>query len=166
MKFHALKWPDRPYCSHGGTVLGTDRHGTWLWAPVGSVVTDALRATTSLLPFDFLTLVPSGDCWWIASWMFGWNEIELYVDVVTAVTWTSTGLSAVDLDLDVVRLSDGRVEIWDEDEFAQHQLRYSYPPDVVAAAVTTARRMSERLREAQDPFGGPPERCLTAAHAL
>lgn len=35
----------------------------------------------------------------------------------------------VDLDLDVVRRFDGSAEILDEDEFAEHQVRYGYPPE-------------------------------------
>ena len=60
-------------------------------------------------------------------------------------------LRAVDLDLDVIRLPDplppvesapwdvppagpGEVFVDDEDEFAEHQVLYGYPADVVAAA--------------------------------
>ncbi|WP_180935649.1 DUF402 domain-containing protein [Nocardioides ungokensis] len=36
-------------------------------------------------------------------------------------------LRAVDLDLDVVRGRTGRVWIDDEDEFAEHRVRFGYP---------------------------------------
>jgi uncharacterized protein len=44
----------------------------------------------------------------------------------------------VDLDLDVVRRFDGSAEILDEDEFAEHQARYGYPPEVTGHAERAA----------------------------
>ena len=41
-------------------------------------------------------------------------------------------LRAVDLDLDVVRGPTGRVWVDDEDEFAEHQVAFDYPDDVVS----------------------------------
>ena len=43
-------------------------------------------------------------------------------------------VTAVDLDLDVVRGWTGRVWVDDEDEFADHRVRFGYPADVVRMA--------------------------------
>jgi protein associated with RNAse G/E len=92
--------------------------------------------------------------------MFGWNHIELYVDLATPASWTSRGLSLVDLDLDVVRTTDGRVELWDEDEFAKHQLGYGYPTEVIEAVIRTADETLRMVKARVDPFGLPPPQWL------
>ncbi|MGQ4390492.1 DUF402 domain-containing protein [Streptomyces sp. SAS_270] len=63
-------------------------------------------------------------------------------------------MRTVDLDLDVCRIrADGSVFVDDEDEFAVHQVRYGYPPDVVARAVAASEWLSAALREGMQPFG-------------
>ena len=61
-------------------------------------------------------------------------------------------VSAIDLDLDVVRLRDGTVQVLDEDEFAEHQVRYSYPAEVVAQARATTGYLVARLTDGKEPF--------------
>ena len=61
-------------------------------------------------------------------------------------------VSAVDLDLDVVRLRDGTVRVLDEDEFAEHQVRYSYPADMVEQARATTDDLVVRLSAGTEPF--------------
>ena len=51
----------------------------------------------------------------------------------------------VDLDLDVIRMRDGGI-LDDEDEFAEHQVRYGYP----------ARRHRERPHHGRPADGGGP----------
>ncbi len=58
----------------------------------------------------------------------------------------------IDLDLDVEVFADGRIELVDEDEFAEHQLRYDYPPEVIAAAEASAELALELARTASFPF--------------
>ena len=40
----------------------------------------------------------------------------------------------------------------DEDEFAAHQVRYSYPPDVIAKAAASADWLQTALRTGAEPF--------------
>ena len=42
--------------------------------------------------------------------------------------------------------------MFDEDEFAKHQLRYRYPPEVIAAAEASAQKALELARNASFPF--------------
>ena len=79
--------------------------------------------------------------------------MAVYVDVTTDVRREADVIHAVDLDLDVVRLSDGRVLVLDEDEFAEHQVRYGYPPDVVTRARATADDLVAALTAGVEPFG-------------
>jgi protein associated with RNAse G/E len=59
----------------------------------------------------------------------------------------------VDLDLDVRRRRAGTVEILDEDEFAVHQVRYGYPPEVIQQARAAAEWLAGALRDRVEPFG-------------
>ena len=58
----------------------------------------------------------------------------------------------VDLDLDVSRRRTGEVELWDEDEFASHQVKYGYPADVIAEAERAAEWLRNALTQNSEPF--------------
>jgi protein associated with RNAse G/E len=49
----------------------------------------------------------------------------------------------VDLDLDVVRGRTGRVWVDDEDEFADHRVRFGYPDDLVRLAAASCDDVHE-----------------------
>jgi len=138
--------------------LGEDEWGTWLWAPRGTRSRYAGREPT-VLPVDFLMLIPR-DAWWRATWMFA-SHIDLYVDIGCPVEWvTPNRLRVVDLDLDVIRFTDGRCLIDDEDEFAEHTVSLQYPPEVVATARRSADEVLVAVRDRVPPFGDPPARWL------
>ncbi len=133
--------------------LGDDGHGTWL----GGTRHTAWRRGT-LAPYfpkaAHVMLVPQmGD--WVANFHAPPHRTALYVDVAARPVWTGTGLvTVVDLDLDVVRRRDtGTVELLDEDDFAEHQVRYGYPADVVAGARRTADHLLDAVTVAREPFG-------------
>ena len=67
----------------------------------------------------------------------------------------------VDLDLDVVRLRpDSRVVVDDQDEFAEHQVRYGYPPDVISQAEQAAAALVAMVSARVEPFGTVSEAWL------
>ncbi|MEV6522989.1 DUF402 domain-containing protein [Longispora sp. NPDC051575] len=133
--------------------LGEDDHGVWLGAPVGTVFSKAdqgpIRTSTSPL----VTLVPR-ETWWTASFYGTPARLDAYCDVTTPSRWLHPGeVTMIDLDLDACRERDtGRVYLDDEDEFADHQVRYSYPPDMIARAGDTADWLTAALRDATEPF--------------
>lgn len=118
--------------------LGDDEHGRWLGAPAGSTAQrgDGPPVTAGVAQ---VMLVGEGN-WWTAIFHgfgadAGPREVDVYCDVTTPVRFeTSDLVTAIDLDLDVIRYVDGTVYVDDEDEFAEHQLEYAYPPDVIASA--------------------------------
>jgi protein associated with RNAse G/E len=78
----------------------------------------------------------------------------VYCDVTTPPEWASTGeVSMVDLDLDVVRDRQGNTGIVDQDEFAEHQIRYGYPADVVDRAERAAEELLAAVSTRVEPFG-------------
>jgi uncharacterized protein len=67
----------------------------------------------------------------------------------------------VDLDLDVLRLrADQRVLLDDEDEFAEHQVRYCYPANVISNAEAAAAWLLDAVSAKAEPFGAAYRRWL------
>jgi len=159
------KWPDTPYRRTPMIRLGADDDGTWLFAPRGAAATYAAHGPAPL-PVSFLTLVPAGDRWWMATWMRDNSDIDidLYVDIVQPPQWLADGhLRIVDLDLDVIRRRNGDVLLDDEDELARHTVTLGYPDDLVDAARTAASAVLHEVRAVNAPFGAPPAQWLDAA---
>lgn len=134
--------------------LGTDAHGTWLFAPRGAAASYS-QTGPAPLPVNFLTLVPS-TTGWIATWMWGDPaiDIDVYVDVIDFPNWVSeTELRVIDLDLDVIRLQSGQVVLDGEDEFVENTSARRYPADVVETARATADKLVEAVARRRAPFG-------------
>lgn len=137
---------------HPGTYLGEDDHGRWVAVPGGTVARRGAEPpvtweTTAVMLFP-------RDAWWTASFNAPPHRAELYVDVTTVPEWRDGEVTMVDLDLDVIRMRDGRLILDDEDEFAEHRVRFGYPPDLVARAEETARWLMAAVREGRGAFGG------------
>lgn len=145
------KWGGGAHWSADVVWLGEDEHGWWAGWPPGTRWTRPGMEFTShgrqvgLFPRErgfaatFYEPVPE-------------YRYRLYVDVATTPTLSVSRtagceLTAVDLDLDVIERFDGGVFVDDEDEFAEHQVIYGYPPEVVAAAEAERDRL---LREVAD----------------
>jgi hypothetical protein len=144
------KWDGSLHWHFDMDLLGRDEHGTWL----GSARERPLQRGLEPEVFRkdlFVGLIPSqGD------WTAYWNErsrFELYVDVTSRPTWSGREVTAIDLDLDVVRWRDSRVEVLDEDEFLEHQVRYRYPRDTIEGARRTASYLVQAVATHQEPFG-------------
>jgi uncharacterized protein len=79
---------------------------------------------------------------------------DVYVNINTPATWVDDRVVSIDLDLDVVRWRDGRVEIIDRDEFESNRVRYRYPAAVVAAAEDAAATAERALLDNDPPLDG------------
>lgn len=153
--FERRKWPDIPHYGHPAWVLGEDDLGVWCEVRAGL---PWRRGDTVLFdgPFDAIVLV-SAQSGFIA-WF--WTEVEvgdldLYVDIVTNVQCSSSAITAVDLDLDVIRRrDDGTVELVDQDEFALHQVELGYPLAEIEHAERVATNVLESMRRGDPPFDG------------
>jgi protein associated with RNAse G/E len=61
----------------------------------------------------------------------------------------------VDLDLDVLRKRGADLPLLvDEDEFAEHQVRYGYPADVIRSAEQSAQWLMTAVANGTGPFNG------------
>ena len=156
MEYASEKWGGQPHYRGEMVHLGDDEHGTWLWGALGRTI---FRGDTPLFVTEHpvLQLVPPG-AWWALSWWIGHPRLELYVNINTPAEWQGDRIVYVDLDLDVVRMVDGRVEIVDRDEFEEHQVAYAYPADIVARTEAAATEAFELTTARRAPFDGEAAR--------
>jgi protein associated with RNAse G/E len=140
--------------------LGEDEHGIWLGALAGAT---AQRGDEPPVRYEApsVQLVPAGP-WWTAVFNDPPATAEVYCDISTPARWTSPGeVTMVDLDLDVVRRRpDRHVLLDDEDEFAEHQVRYGYLPEVITQAEQAAAWLLAAVSAGLEPFGSAAEQWL------
>lgn len=132
--------------------LGEDEHGTWLGAPAGGTTRKGNEPPVPVGHDQVLLIPPRGG--WTARFNGEPHHTEVYCDLTTVAAWPTPGeVTMVDLDLDVCRMrADGSVHLLDEDEFAEHQRRYGYPQDLIAAATRTAAWLQVVLGDGTEPF--------------
>ena len=155
MRVAFTKWGGGAHWSGDGTWLGEDEHGRWVgwlegtvWSRPGARFVSHGRQV-GLFPRDrgfaatFYEQVAD-------------YEYRVYVDVTTMPEVTAAGVvTAVDLDLDVIERFDGNWFVDDEDEFAEHQVVYGYPRDVVAAAEAERARLELEFASGAAHFAEP-----------
>ncbi|MGI8879316.1 MAG: DUF402 domain-containing protein [Jatrophihabitans sp.] len=157
------KWDGSPHWRLDTLRIGEDEYGVWLWAPRGTVNSRpgaefaATDHTVSLVPRtgNHVIAFCGPDTW-----------VPVYVDMTTQPGWDGDVVTMVDLDLDVVRHWDGSIEVLDEDEFAEHQVRYGYPPEIVELARQSCAEVAAALRGGAEPFGSVGEAWLAKAREL
>jgi predicted RNA-binding protein associated with RNAse of E/G family len=151
VEWDGRKWPDQVHWQYALRRLGRDEHGVWLYAPPDTVVQRGEEPPRGL-EAGFVALVPE-DAWWTAEFYWDHPWLAVYVNIGTPCEWDGDRVTQIDLDLDVVRLLDGSVKTIDEDEFADHQIRYDYPQELVDAARRAANETTRMLEEGVEPFG-------------
>ena len=150
------KWGGRPHWEFDARLLGADEWGRWLYSPAGTDFTRpgvdfTLRVGQVLLvspalawtPTFFALGEPGGDA----------LDFAIYVDMTTPPVWDSArSVTMVDLDLDVVRLRSGAVVVLDEDEFADHRIRYGYPDGICRLATATCLEVAAAIEANDEPY--------------
>lgn len=149
------KWPDEPHWEFDAVRLGVDGLGHWVGVPKGTWLSKPGKGFTAWA--DHVVLLPH-DAWWVAT-LYGDDldrPVDYYVDVTTRCVWTEDGseVRCVDLDLDVIRETDGRTWIDDEDEFAEHQIAFGYPAEVIAGARRGCEEVHAAVQAGAAPFDG------------
>lgn len=158
------KWGDRPHWEFDAVFLGSDEHGDWCGIPAGTHM--SRPGAEYVAPVAQVGLAPSPEStsgrWWLATFHAAGGHfspvlaatVEVYVDMTTPPAWDGTVLRAVDLDLDVVRGTTGRVWVDDEDEFVRHRVQLGYPDDVAGQAMASCDRVRATMLERRAPYDG------------
>ena len=150
------KWGDRPHWEYDALFLGDDEHGTWVGAPAGTRL--ARPGADFVALGHFVSLVPADQpfvaTFYDPAWAAAETGVDVYVDITTVPRWEGRVVSMVDLDLDVVRGRTGRVWVDDEDEFADHRVRFGYPADVVRLAASSCDAVHAAVTAGLPPYDG------------
>ena len=150
------KWGDRPHWEYDAMRLGEDPLGTWLGLPSGTQM--SRPGATFRTDQHSVLLVPASP--FVATFYDGGGTsvCDTYVDITTTPTWDGSTLRMVDLDLDVVKGWTGRVWVDDEDEFADHRMRFGYPAEIVRMAVTSCEEVRRSIEAGAAPYDGEASR--------
>src|SRR3954465_9082634 len=100
------KWGDRPHWQFEGRYLGADEHGEWLGFSKGTHNHRPGYEFHSQV--DSVSLVPQGPGR-AAPFPAPGTWCDVYVDITTPASWDGDVLRAVDLDLDVIKMSPERL---------------------------------------------------------
>jgi uncharacterized protein len=130
--------------------LSEDDLGIWVGVPRGTESVYHGRPSVEQIPF--VLLIPHA-AWWTGMFNPPPRTSEVYCDITTPARWEGDTVHIIDLDLDVVRRRETQsVELRDEDEFADHRVRFGYPDDLVAEAHTAAEKLFAALGDGSEPF--------------
>jgi hypothetical protein len=164
IRVELTKWVDRPHWEFDGLFLGSDEHGDWLGFPPHSFMS---RPGMEVRPPQAqVGLVPTSGEAFLATFHGPGGDKRTYVDMTSIPHWDGPIVRAIDLDLDVVEELDGTVYVDDEDEFAEHQVLFGYPAEVVALAEATRDAVLAAVTAREAPFDGSAQRWLAALDRL
>lgn len=153
------KWPERLHWQFSMERLGEDENGVWLHAPTGTVAQRGEEPPITF-PAGFVMLVPCGR-WWFADFYYGNDSLpSVYVNIGTPPEWYGDRVTQIDLDLDVVRRLNGTVEVLDEAEFLDNQVRYGYPQELIDGARAATATTAEMLERNAEPFDAAADHWL------
>jgi hypothetical protein len=162
VRLELSKWGDRPHWEFDALWLGSDEHGDWIGIHAGTPMDRP--GAHYVAPMAQVGLVPAlGDDLeraFLATFHQAPSHIWVYVDMTTPPVWDGPTVRAVDLDLDVIRGREGDVVVDDEDEFAEHRVRFGYPPDVVALAEASRDRVHAAILAEDAPYDGSHDEWL------
>lgn len=164
IRWDGRKWPDQLHWQFTMTWLGDDEHGTWFAVPAGASARRGLEPPR-VIADGFVSLVPR-DAWWEAEFYASHPRWDVYVNIGTPCERLTGRVRQVDLDLDVVRTCEGAVEILDEDEFADHQVCFGYPDELIEAARRATAEVVTMLERRIEPFDRAAQQWLELADEI
>jgi len=146
-----LKNPDHLHWGFQAYLLGEDEWGVWLALPQGSTRWKGPQAKPPTTE-DAVFCAPR-EAWWHLHYGGAGPEFSHFVDIATPPVWRGDDrYEMIDLDLDVAVHQDGTIEIQDEDEFAEHQVRYHYTDEMIERARAATDYVVSALHTHQEPF--------------
>ncbi|MFE5408465.1 DUF402 domain-containing protein [Microbacterium sp. NPDC056569] len=149
LRFRWRKWDGGPHWVNDCIYLGSDRWGDWLGQPQGWLNARPGRRFPAETPA--VMLVPSDD--FVLTVNAAPHRVRVYIDIAWDVRWDHEGPTGIDMDLDVVKATDGRgLFIDDRDEWEEHRVAYGYPLDLVERLEALAADLERRVGAAEAPF--------------
>jgi hypothetical protein len=150
IEVRSFKWPRRPTAVAMTRLLGEDRFGRWLGVARGDPWRSADGSQRGVFVESLVKLVPSGTFWTAC---FHPVDPVVDVDIVLPVRWAGDVLEEVDLELDILRFTDGCVHVRDQEKFDLLRATYVIPDEIVTQALATCEEIRDRVARAEEPFG-------------
>lgn len=148
------KFGGRPHWEFDGIRLGEDAFGVWVLLPQGNPVSRPGYSIDN--PVDAVTLfpreAPAVPIFYRTQDAPPEVQLSIYVDITTPPIWAGDSVTMLDLDLDVAQHIDGRILVLDEDEFAENQISYGYPVDLIALARASRDEVQLALQTGAEPY--------------
>jgi hypothetical protein len=159
--YRKVKWTGALRWAMQLEVIETDEHGRWYGSWPGNQGYRGKRFKHYHFPF---VMVAPHDGRYLIDFNHAHPRIAVYCDIGPVDVRPSTGITFVDLDLDVVRRPNGDVEVHDEDEFIAHITAFRYPDDTIREVRAIAELLVKRIEGGEEPFAsrGPS---LAASYA-
>jgi hypothetical protein len=150
IEVRGFKWPRRPtYAPVPAHLLGEDVFGRWLGVAKGTPWRSADGSRSGVMLQPLVKLVPA-DTYWTCC--FHPVDPVVDIDLVLPVRWLENTLEEIDLELDVLRFADGRIEVRDQAEFAHLHQELGLPDAVTAKVLQTAEELRALLARNAEPF--------------
>jgi uncharacterized protein len=149
VEVQSLKWPNRLTGIAQTRYLGQDEYGIWLGIRRGDVFWLPDRSVGGTMVQTFVKLMPINSYW---TALFQDIEPYLDIDISYPVNWTGQTVQELDLELDILRYTDGRVVVRDQDDFAELTSDESVPREVIVNAESTCAKVLELLESDAEPF--------------
>jgi hypothetical protein len=149
IEVRGYKWPRRSTGIATACLLGEDEFGRWLGVARGTPWWAADRSRSGVFETPFVKLVPSGTFWTAC-----FNPVDpvVDVDIVLPVRWVDGALEEVDLELDILRSTDGGVQVRDREAFTRIQQAWAMPDDIAQQAQETCERVRALVERGAEPF--------------
>ena len=101
--------------------------------------------------YNVMHLMPKSG-WWVATWRRK-HGVVIGIDISTPPRFNDGEWQYVDLELDPLMHSNGRVELEDEDEFEEACRRGLIESDEATSAAEASEWVVRALQSRQEPFG-------------
>lgn len=150
IEFRWRKWDGGPHWVNECIYLGSDRWGDWIGQPQGWSNSRPGREFPAETPAVML-VPPSGD--FVLTINAAPHRVRIYIDIAWDVRWDAGKPTGIDMDLDVVKATDGRgLFIDDRDEWDEHRVAFGYPLDIAERLEALAVDLERRVGAGEAPF--------------
>lgn len=148
IRIHGFKWPKRPMAQAIGYLLGADQYGYWIGIAAGGVWHHS-NGQQGRFEQSFVKLIPYNAYW---SACFNPSDTLIDVDIVLPNNWNHRLVEEIDLEIDLLKMDDGRLEIRDEADFAEVCQRWPMPANLIEQVQATTKHIYQQLHEEAEPF--------------
>lgn len=148
----ALKHPNRPHYEWHGEWLEQTEDYVMVLCKAGRQLTHHTKGVIFTIATASIELFFLKEWYTVAIGIEDGVIVSYYCNVAMPSVVTDTGVTFVDLDLDLVKRSGGDWEVVDEDEFVINSEAFGYSAELQAEARAALARLLDRARSGSFPF--------------